>query len=103
MSVQVITRDGEPEYAVIPWAQYKAMAQALEAQQAPVAEPKVAMLAELKALREARGMALEDLAKAAGVSPAYLAMFEQGERVPSLPIRRALAQALEIPGFGDAE
>ena len=29
MNVQVIERDGEPEYAVVPWADYQALLQAL--------------------------------------------------------------------------
>ncbi|MGH8388541.1 MAG: transcriptional regulator, partial [Pseudomonas sp.] len=25
MDIQIITREGEPEYAVLPWAQYQAL------------------------------------------------------------------------------
>ncbi|ERI52576.1 hypothetical protein N878_18545, partial [Pseudomonas sp. EGD-AK9] len=28
MTVQIIARDGEPEYAVLPWADYQALLQA---------------------------------------------------------------------------
>ena len=28
MSVQIIARDGEPEYAVLPWAEYQMLLQA---------------------------------------------------------------------------
>lgn len=101
MSVQVIMRDGEPEYAVIPWAEYKALA----AKTAPVAEApaQTYMLAQLKQLREAQGLDIATLAQQVGVSPLYMAMFESGERVPSAPIRRSLAQALKVSGFGDPE
>lgn len=101
MNVQTIMRDGEPEYAVLAWADYQALLNALgrtprEASDtpAPVASPR---LSELAALREARGMSREMLARSAGISPAYLALIEQGERDPGDPIRRALARALEIP------
>ena len=100
MNVQTIMRDGEPEYAVLPWADYQALLNALgrthsEAgeEPAPTASPR---FSELAALREARGMTQEALARSAGISPAYLALIEQGERDPGEPIRRALARALEI-------
>ena len=101
MSVQVIMRDGEPEYAVIPWADYKALT--AKQQVVDVAPDKPVMLAELKRLREAQGLDIASLAQQVGVSPAYMAMFETGERVPSAPIRRSLAQALKVSGFGDPE
>ncbi|MBA1262524.1 helix-turn-helix domain-containing protein [Stutzerimonas stutzeri] len=100
MNVQTIMRDGEPEYAVLPWADYQALLNALgrpsidaSVKPAPVASPR---FSELSALREARGMSQEVLARSVGISPAYLALIEQGERDPGEPIRRALARALEV-------
>lgn len=109
MSVQVILRDGEPEYAVLPWAEYQALRRAAgckveEATEAP-ASPSVAApaLSELASLREALGMAADQLARSAGISPAYLAMIESGERQPDAAIRRALAVALGVGGWSDAQ
>nr|WP_249672383.1 helix-turn-helix transcriptional regulator [Pseudomonas sp. PIA16] len=109
MGVQVISRDGKPEYAVLPWDQYQALLAAAGAPQATV-EPQVAANAnaeaaspvgfdQLKPLREAKGLALEALARTVGISPSYLAMIESGERVPDAAIRRSLAWELGVPGW----
>lgn len=103
MNVQVITREGQPEYAVLPWNEYQALLRAagLDGQpdQAPVvAEPAPDALAAggIARLRERLGMSQADLARAVGISPSYLAMIEEGEREPSDPIRRSLARALGV-------
>lgn len=100
MNVQTIMRDGEPEYAVLPWADYQALLNALgrppvEADGKP-AQDASPRFSELSSLREARGVSQEVLARSVGISPAYLALIEQGEREPGEPIRRALARALEV-------
>ncbi|GAB3463350.1 helix-turn-helix domain-containing protein [Azotobacter salinestris] len=99
-NVQMIMRDGQAEYAVLPWADYQALLQAAgqaggmsELPERPAAAPA---LAELAALREAQNMSQEQLARAVGISPSYLGMIEAGERQPDSAIRRALAQALGI-------
>lgn len=106
MDVQVIMRDGEAEYAVLPWAHYQALLQAAgrapaqAAASAPApATPPASSLSELKALREAKGLALEELARTVGISPHYLAMIESGEREPDSAIRRALAWNLGVSGW----
>lgn len=109
MSVQVILRDGEPEYAVLPWNEYQALrraagqqAEAAPASEAPIAEPApLPALSELAGLREQAGMSPEQLARAAGISPAYLSMIETGERQPDTAIRRALAVTLGLSGWRD--
>lgn len=106
MNVQVIARDGEPEYAVLPWAEYQALLTAAGRQSAPSAAMAVAQqqpafeLANLRRLREARNLAPEQLARAVGISPHYLALIESGEREPDQAIRRALERvfaAIEGP------
>jgi len=110
MGIQVISRDGQPEYAVVPWEQYQALLKA--AGQAPavveVGEPAAASEAvslpafsEVAQLREAKGIAPEQLARNVGVSPAYLAMIESGERQPDAAIRRALAWHLGVAGWSE--
>lgn len=106
MTVQIIARDGEPEYAVLPWADYQALL--LAAGRQGGAEPVQAVapsqgarpaLAQLQALREAKGLSAEALARSVGISPHYLAMIERGERQPDAAILRALAWALELEGW----
>ncbi|WP_312299816.1 helix-turn-helix domain-containing protein [Stutzerimonas nitrititolerans] len=105
MNVQVIMRDGAPEYAVLPWDDYQALLNAVgrPAAASPAATPVAAppKFSELTALREAQGMSLEALSRSVGISPAYLGLIETGERDPDAAIRRALARALGLSGWGD--
>lgn len=110
MDIQIISRDGEPEYAVLPWAQYQALLTAAGLQQpiTPAAQiPPVATatdlrpLAHLRSLREAKGLAIEALARTVGISPSYLGLIESGERQPDAAIRRSLAWELGIAGWRD--
>ncbi|MBO0368719.1 helix-turn-helix transcriptional regulator [Pseudomonas putida] len=114
MEIQVISRDDKPEYAVIPWEQYQALLVA--AGQAPASSPAKAeqtleepaaapaslpAISELARLREAKGLAPEALARSVGISPAYLAMIEAGEREAGAPILRSLAWHLGIAGWSE--
>lgn len=104
MNVQVIERDGQPEYAVVPWAQYQALLQAAgrgPAVAAPMVDADVCKpaLSQLTALREAKGVSVEQLARNVGISPHYLGMIESGERQPDAAIQRALAWHLGIDGW----
>lgn len=103
MDVQVIKRNGEPEYAVLSWADYQALLVAAGRAETAVPAPVSGrpMLAQLAELRELKGMAAEQLARAVGISPHYLAMIERGERQPDAAIRRALAWNLGVDGWGD--
>jgi DNA-binding XRE family transcriptional regulator len=121
MDIQVISRDGEPEYAVLPWAQYQALLRAAGVALAPVSptavdtppEPSSENLAcgvvhlpsfdQLGALREAKGLEVAQLARAVGISPSYLDLIENGTRQPDAAIRRSLAWELGVAGWrGDA-
>ncbi|MBI6953188.1 MULTISPECIES: helix-turn-helix domain-containing protein [Pseudomonas] len=112
MGIQVISRDGQPEYAVVPWEQYQALLAAAgqAPASAPVTESNVAStqpsaslssLAELASLRQAKGLAPEQLARSVGISPAYLAMIESGERRPDAAILRSLAWHLGVAGWSE--
>lgn len=106
MAVQVILRDGMPEYAVLPWDEYQALRRTAEQGRAPVeavveAPAVLPSLADLAALREQQNLTQEQVARAVGISPAYLAMIEKGERDPDAAIRRSLAQALGQPGWSE--
>lgn len=111
MDIQVISRDGQPEYAVIPWERYQALLAAAGVTEQPAAEPvspvtsmpaALPMLSELRRLREAKGLVVESLARTVGISPSYLNMIESGAREPDAAIRRSLAWELGVPGWGDA-
>lgn len=98
MNVQVIMRDGEAEYAVVPWAEYQALLAAAGRGAAQIARPTAAPVTDeapnWKALREARGMSVELLARAVGISPSYLELIEKGEREASDAIQHGLRRAL---------
>ncbi|HBO1216915.1 TPA: helix-turn-helix transcriptional regulator [Pseudomonas aeruginosa] len=97
MNVQVITRDGEAEYAVLPWAEYQALLAAAGRPAASVAAEMpvpAATSASLQERREARGLSLEQVARDVGISPSYMAMIERGEREASEAILFALERVL---------
>ena len=104
MSVQVIMRDGMPEYAVLPWDEYQALLTNGRGVSAAVpveasTSCTLPKFTELPVLRDAKGLSQEALARSVGISPAYLGLIERGERDPDNAIRRALARALEIEGW----
>ncbi|MDH4564362.1 MULTISPECIES: helix-turn-helix transcriptional regulator [unclassified Pseudomonas] len=100
MSVQVIMRDGQAEYAVLPWAEYQALLRAAgQGTTETAAEPTRTALGQLKSLREAQGQSLEQLARAVGISPHYLGLIESGEREPDEAIKRGLARVLGVSGW----
>ncbi|MCJ8170098.1 helix-turn-helix domain-containing protein [Atopomonas sediminilitoris] len=97
--VQIIARDGVPEYAVLPWAQYQALLQAAgQLPAAPASKPAApsAQGQSLTQLREALGLSIEALAREVGISPLYLQMFESGERPLEGAIRSSLARKLNV-------
>jgi len=104
-TVQIIYNQGEPEYAVLPWHEYQQLLQAAGYPQAqgasngqmkpPVAK-KVASVSELGMLREQAGLSVEQLARDVGISPHYLLLIEQGERVASDVFLRSLARILKV-------
>lgn len=96
MSVQVIMRDGEAEYAVLPWAEYQALLRAAGQGVEPAAVKASSPLSQLVGLREAKGLSQADLARAVGISPHYLGLIESGEREPDGAILRSLARVLEV-------
>lgn len=98
MNVQVIMRDGEAEYAVVPWAEYQVLLAAAGRGAAQVVQPAIAPIPDetpnWRSLREARGFSIEMLARAVGISPSYLALIESGEREASDAIQHGLRRAL---------
>ncbi|GEM_PF-39171 len=146
MSVQVIMKEGRPEWAVLPYAEYEALLELAEqaralggstgspvsaardtAPQATASDEQAAesltdkdrqalrsnLMEQLsnvsevassggfsgvrtKQVRESKGLDVAMVAREIGISPAYLQQFESGERVPSEPILRNIARALDV-------
>ncbi|KPW90748.1 helix-turn-helix transcriptional regulator [Pseudomonas syringae] len=110
MDLQVISRDGEPEYAVLPWAQYQALLKAAGLAGKPSSEPAASTSGatasdelpgfdQLRELREAKGLEAASLARTVGISPSYLELIENGTREPDGAIKRSLAWELGVPGW----
>lgn len=53
--------------------------------------------ADVRRLRKARGLSLEQLAEKAGLSTNYIATLETKPRDPSLSTLRRIARALQVP------
>ena len=117
MKVQIIDRDGKPEYVVLPWADYQALLEAAENSidgamldafrgkrvsgeeetvPAPVVNALLAGANPIKTWREYRSLTQDALAARVGISKAYLSQIETGRREGALKTLRAIAAALDI-------
>jgi DNA-binding XRE family transcriptional regulator len=118
MKAQIIEKNGKPEYAVIPYADYLRLLEAFEdkADAAVVAEfheayragreflvPAEILRRELagespiKLWRDHRGLTQQELADRAGISKPYLSQIESGKRQGTVETLAAIARALEVP------
>jgi DNA-binding XRE family transcriptional regulator len=116
MNVQLILRDGKPEWAVLPYEHYQRLLQEIEmledirdydtAKQTLVdgeelvpSELTYAILDgkhPVRAWREHRKLTQEQLAEAAGISKSYLSQIESGKRRGTTNVLVALANALGL-------
>ena len=117
MNVQIIQKDGRPEWAVIPYHIYQRLTadaemladarafdeakQALDSGDDELipAETAFALLDgvnPLKVWREYRGLTQQQAADAAGISKAYLSQIEGGKRQGSAKVLKSLAKALNV-------
>ena len=117
MSVQIIQKDGRPEWAVLPyktWQRLAADAEMLadvraydETTRALASGDDELIPAEvvfaildgdnpLRVWRTYRSLTQQQLADAAGISKAYLSQIESGKRQGSASVLKALADALRI-------
>ena len=113
--VQIIERDGKPEYVVVPIEAYRRMVAALEdavnsaAIERAWAEDAVgetvpgevvkAILdggSPLRVWRKHRAFTLDALAERVGVSKGYLSQIENGQKPGTLGLFRRLAGALDV-------
>jgi ribosome-binding protein aMBF1 (putative translation factor) len=116
MSVQVIQKNGKPEWAVVPYEEYQRLVEEAEMLQDERAydEAKKAVAAgeelvpsevtyaildganPVRVWREHRGMSRKRLAEASGLSTSYLSQVESGERKPSPEALAAIAKELGL-------
>ena len=117
MSVQVIEKNGVPEYAVIPYKEYQRLVEkAEEAQDLTDAEAAVRAIEEgeetvpeavverllsgeehpIKVWREYRGLTQEILGERAGVGKSYISQLEARSKSGSTRVIKALADALGV-------
>jgi DNA-binding XRE family transcriptional regulator len=117
MNAQVIAdKKGNPEFAVLPWADYQAILDRVEELQDIVDAENVSaaihageetfpqelvdrlMSGEnpLKVWREYRGMTASALASLVGVTPSAISQIEGGKRGVSVDLLKKLAMALDV-------
>ncbi len=117
MNVQIIEKDGKPEWAIIPYSEYEKIQEALEdAEDIKDIEKSLQAVQEggeaiipgeitfsiidgihpARAWREYRKIKMNELAKMAGISAAYLSQIENGKRNPTIDKLKAIAEALGI-------
>lgn len=111
--LQIIERDGKPEYAVIPYSDYQEMAQLSEAMRdiqaydAALADEAEAVPHEtmrrliegespIRVWRTYRGLTQTELAQHAGIDKTYLSQLESGRKAGSVSVLRRLAAVLSV-------
>ncbi|MFC1821396.1 helix-turn-helix domain-containing protein [Thermodesulfobacteriota bacterium] len=117
MNVQIIEKNGKPEWAVIPFSDYKKLQDALEdAEDIKEIEENLKAIKEgkeitvpgevtfaildgispIRAWREYKQIKMNQLAKKVGISSSYLSQIENGKRNPTIDTLKAIARELEI-------
>ena len=116
MSVQVIEKDGKPEWVVIPYEEYERLVEEAEMLQDvrayDEAKKAIAVGEELipsevtyaildginpvRVWREHRGLTQQQLAEAVGISVPYLSQIESGKRRGSAEVLAAIARELGL-------
>jgi DNA-binding XRE family transcriptional regulator len=116
MTIQVIEKDGQPEWAVVPYETYLQLVedaemlqdirdydvakQAIEAGEELVSSSVVYAILDgenpVKVWREYRGLTQQQLAETADLSTSYLSQIESGKRTGTAEILKAIATALNV-------
>jgi DNA-binding XRE family transcriptional regulator len=116
MSIQVIKKDGKPEWAVIPYEEYERLVEeaemlqdiraydeakkAIEGGEELVPSELVYAILDganpIRAWREYRGLTQVQLAQVAEISVPYLSQLESGKRKGSTAVLSAIAAALDL-------
>ena len=117
MKVQVIEKDGRPEWAVIPYGEYERLMEAAESLEdvrdydavkkaiesgreelvpAGVVDRLLNGENPVRVWRKHRGLSVSGLAAACGLTPAAVSQIESGKRSPSIEKLKAIAAALDV-------
>ena len=114
MTAQLLKRDGQPEWAILPYDEYLRLLEAAEMQADvesydeaitdseeetvphEVVQRLVAGESPLRIWREYRGLSQTVLARTAGITPAYLSQMESGSRQGTTRTLRKIAKALDV-------
>ena len=117
MNVQIIEKNGKPEWAVIPYKEHERLQEALEdAEDVKDIEQSLKVMQDgtevtipaevtftilegtnaIRAWREYQKMTMKDLAGKVGISPAYLSQIENNRRNPTIDTLRAISRELAI-------
>ena len=116
MNIQVIEKNGNPEWAIIPYKEYlrlveevemlndvrdydmaiKAVKQGEELVPSEVAYAILDGESPIRVWREYRGYTQQQLSKAAGISKPYLSQIETGKRTGTMEVLSAIANALDL-------
>jgi DNA-binding XRE family transcriptional regulator len=117
MSVQIIEKNGKPEWAIIPFKEYLKLQDALEdAEDIRDIERSVKAIQDgeevtipgevtfaivegtnpIRAWREYKKIKMNELSKKAGISPAYLSQIENDKRNPTIDTLKTIARELDI-------
>lgn len=116
MSVQLILKEGQPEYAVLPYdmylslvedaemladvRDYDAAMQAIAAGEELIPSEVVYALLDggnpIRIWREYRGLSQAELAAQVGISASYLSQLEAGKREGRMEVMGVIAAALDV-------
>ncbi|MCK5195970.1 MAG: helix-turn-helix transcriptional regulator [Desulfobulbaceae bacterium] len=117
MNVQIIEKNGKPEWAVIPYSEYQKLYGAQEdAEDIKDIETNLKAIQEgkeitvpgevtfaildginpIRAWRNHKQIKMNELAQKVGISPAYLSQIENGKRNPTIDTLKAIAKELNI-------
>ena len=116
MTVQIIKREGKPEWAVIPYKEYLRLVEEAEMLQDirdyDLAKEAIEQGEELipsevtyaildgknpiRVWREYGGLTQKQLAEAAGISKPYLSQIETGRRAGTTKVLAAIAKVLDV-------
>ena len=116
MNVQIIERDGNPEWAVIPYKEYlrlvaeaemlqdvrdyDAITEAIEQGEETIPSEVVYAILDganpIRVWRKHRGLTQLQLSEAAGISKPYLSQLESGKRTGTTEVLTAIANALNL-------
>ncbi len=117
MSVQIIEKNGQPEWAVLPYEEYQRLVDEAEMlqdirdydevkltlangdEELIPSEVTYALLDgenPIRVWREYRGLTQQQVAEAAGISKSYLSQLETGQRKGSAEVLARVAKALNV-------